>query len=45
MSEGSGLGALLGAYNSDEDSQDQKSAGNLLLNRTYMNEFLYYNYN
>ena len=32
MSEDGGLGALLGAYNSDSDSQDQKSTGNLLTN-------------
>jgi len=27
MSEEGGLGALLGAYNSDSDVEDQKSAG------------------
>jgi hypothetical protein len=32
MSEEGGLGALLGAYNSDSDVEDQKSAGSLYIN-------------
>jgi hypothetical protein len=32
MSEEGGLGALFGAYNSDSNSEDEKSTGNLLTN-------------
>jgi hypothetical protein len=39
MSEEGGLGALLGAYNSDSDSQDQKSTGNELLILTFKRQF------